>query len=153
MSLSKVAIFGFLTGIRSATAPAIVSHHLSQQKPDDLKGTPLVWLENDTVAQLFKVAAVGETIGDKLPFVPSRTLPPVLMWRMLWGGILGAALTRKREERLTHIVVGAISAAAGAYVAHDLRKAITDNTGIPDVVLGVAEDVIVVTVGQATINA
>ena len=83
--------------------------------------------------------AVGEAIGDKTAIVPARTSPPSLVGRMLSGALSGRALAGPPG-----VVLGALGALAGMFGAYRARAALTELTGLPDPLLGVAEDAIAV---------
>jgi uncharacterized membrane protein len=83
-------------------------------------------------------------IVDKLPVAPSRTSPPPLLGRAAIGAFVGAALFVSGGRRaLTGGVLGAVSALAGAYAGENLRLLGVERLGIPDPVVALLEDVVV----------
>jgi len=90
LALSAFAI-GIVAGLRSMTAPAAVSWaaHLHRL---DLRDSRLAWLGSAIAVYTISVLGLGELIADKLPFVPNRTTPLPMVFRVLSGAICGAAL-------------------------------------------------------------
>jgi uncharacterized membrane protein len=69
------------------------------------------------------VAVLGELAADKLPFTPSRLLPPSLVFRMGTGGAGAAALARRSGAPvLPSAVTGALASAAGSYAGYAWRQ-------------------------------
>ena len=139
----QAACLGVIAGMRSMAAPALVSGHLARNQSPGLGPSPLRWLGTAKAAKVTKFLAVGEIIGDKLPFTPSRIAPGPLFGRILSGGLSGATLCSARGKRADWgAVIGAAGAVAGAYGFYHLRQALARNLPIPDPVLGAAEDVL-----------
>src|SRR5260370_37210998 len=82
---------GVLGGLRSMTAPAVVSWaaHLGWLH---LENTPLAFLGSRYVPCILSVLAIGELIADKLPKTPSRKTPGPFAARILTGALSGAPL-------------------------------------------------------------
>lgn len=119
---------GAIDGLRSMTAPAATL--LAGDKP---------------LAGLALVAAGGELIVDKLPIAPARTIPPALLVRMLLGGLSGGAIAQRRDaSRLAGFALGAVGAAAATYAGYEIRRVLTKNLKVPDVVVALAEDALAV---------
>ncbi|HJX87294.1 MAG TPA: DUF4126 family protein, partial [Gemmatimonadales bacterium] len=91
MVLLLALALGVLAGLRSMTPPAVVAWaarlgHL------ELDPTPLAFLGSAVAAWLFAAAALGELVGDKLPFTPNRTRRGPFVARLLTGALSGGAL-------------------------------------------------------------
>ena len=82
--------FATLAGLRSMSAPAFLSHLLTHQPTSGLDGSPLRLLQKPLVATGLKLMAAGEMVADKLPGMPDRTAPSVLLGRLLSGALVGA---------------------------------------------------------------
>src|SRR5260370_8617212 len=82
---------GIVAGLRSMTAPAIVSWAARLHR-FDLSGSRLAFLASAAAVYIFSALGIGELIADKLPFVPNRTSPLPMVFRVLSGAICGAAL-------------------------------------------------------------
>ena len=88
---------------------------------------------------------IGEMFVDKLPvMVPSRTAPPPLLGRAASGAIAGAALFASDGRRsAAGGVLGAGAALASAYASERLRQQVAETLGVPDLVVALSEDAIV----------
>src|SRR5260370_8374971 len=92
MSIYVLAfLIGVIAGLRSMTAPAVVSWaaHLGWLH---LENTPLAFLGSRYVPCILSVLAIGELIADKLPKTPSRKTPGPFAARILTGALSGAPL-------------------------------------------------------------
>ena len=147
MSDAKVyaaaAIAGGVAGLRSMTAPAIVSQF-----------TTSGLLHNRTFAAISPVLAIGEAIADKLPFMPNRTLPGSVVFRAISGGFSGAAITSgHRRPVVWGIVIGAAAAIGATYAAFYLRRSAAKNLHVPDALVAFAEDALAVGAGVSALRA
>ena len=78
-----------------------------------------------------------------------RTEPPPLLGRIAMGALSGAIVAAWRGGPATGAaLVGGIAAAASTYLAYQLRKAAGQATGVPDPLLGLAEDALVIVAGS-----
>ncbi len=130
---------GLITGLRSLSGPAAVSAALADRI--------------DLAAQLapaLSLLAAGEMLADKLPFMPARTAPPVLAGRVLLGALAGGALAGAygRNLLLGAAIAGA-AAALSSYVGLALRRAASQRLGLPDPLVALAEDALVLAAGRA----
>jgi uncharacterized membrane protein len=91
------------------------------------------------------VAAAGEMASDKTPWIPPRSDPAALAGRVISGALAGRLVGGARGARL-----GAATAAAGTYASERARALLGERLGIPDPLLGVAEDALVIGVATAT---
>lgn len=139
----KATCLGVVAGMRSMAAPALVSNHLSRTPSEALAASPLRWLGTPKAATIFKVLALGEIGGDKLPFTPSRIAPGPLFGRIVLGGLSGAGLCAADGKRLeAGAMIGALGAVAGAYAFYYLRRTLGQKLPVPDPALGAVEDVL-----------
>src|ERR1700739_2745733 len=85
-------LLGFVCGLRSMTAPAVVAWgaHLGWLHLD---GSLLAFFANKISLVIFSLFALGELVADKLPFLPPRTQASPLGVRILFGAVCGAALS------------------------------------------------------------
>ena len=105
-------LIGVIAGLRAMTAPAAVSW-----------GAKLGWLhvENTWLAFLgyaatpyiLSVLAIGEIINDKFPKTPSRKAPPSFIFRIIVGGISGAAIGASNQMMVGGLLAGAVGAVGG----------------------------------------
>ena len=93
--------------------------------------------------------AVGELLGDKMPFAPDRTILPSMMFRALSGGVTAAALaSAQRQPIWLPAVVGATAALVASKIGLDLRKPYQTNP-YANAALGLTEDCVALTIGNA----
>ncbi len=89
------------------------------------------------------LAAAGELVADKLPFIPARTSPPALAVRVLAGALCGRALAQRREApALLGVTCGALGALAGSYGGYRARMYLTTARGWPALPVALGEDVL-----------
>jgi uncharacterized membrane protein len=132
---------GVIAGMRSMTAPALVSYKLSRTEPDPLPDSALHFITSFKAATTFAVLAGGELIGDKLPNTPDRTAFPQVTGRILSGALCGAALLKADGQPLAYgAVLGALGATVGSFAFFHLRRWLTHEKGLPDAAVAVAED-------------
>ncbi len=148
----KAAALGVVAGMRSMTAPALVSDRLAKNH-GAVADSRFAWMASPTTATVFKVLAAGELVGDKLPMTPSRLAPGPLTGRIASGALCGAALCASDRERAeVGAVVGALAAVAGAWAFYHLRRSADAATGLPDPVVAVVEDALAVGGGWYALN-
>jgi uncharacterized membrane protein len=94
------------------------------------------------------LAAAGEMAADKTPWVPPRSAAPALTGRVISGALAGRLLGAARGARL-----GAAVAAASTYPSERARALLGGRLGVPDPLLGIAEDALVVGVATAGAGA
>jgi uncharacterized membrane protein len=140
---------GIIAGMRSVSAPAFVSDHLSQSESEALADSPLKYLGRPRIASMFRIAAAGEMVADKLPIIPDRILAGSLAGRAASGALCGAALCKAEGQRAADgAIIGGISAVVSAFAFYYLRRSLARTTIVPDALLGVAEDALVIAIGQ-----
>jgi uncharacterized membrane protein len=138
---------GGLVGMRSATPLAAISSFaadVGDERLQTLFAHPLVKLG-------LQGMALGELVADKLPFTPARTDTLPLLGRIFFGGVVGALTYPK--ARLLGAALGALAAAGVTYATYHLRRALTHEVGIPDPIVALAEDALVVTSARAAASA
>lgn len=121
-----------VTGLKATFGPALIS--AAQDRPE--KGA-------------LAMAALGEIVIDKLPFVPSRSRLPLLLPRMLAGfWTARKSLEGDGVDDPGAAAMGAAVAAGVAIAAPMVRRTLRVVLGVPDAVLGVAEDYLALKVGS-----
>jgi uncharacterized membrane protein len=146
----QAAGLGIIAGMRAFSAPAVISHVYSRHPSKNLAYTPLQFIQNITTSKVFKVLAAAELVGDKLPYTPNRTSPGGLTGRFLSGALCGA-IVYKAGDKSAFLggLIGGVTAVASAFGCMLLRVGLGKYTRIPDPVIGVIEDAIVITAGVA----
>src|SRR6202034_2032337 len=92
MSLLVLAfLIGVVAGLRSLTAPAVVSWG-ARLGWLHLENTGLSGLGAPITPYVLSALAIAELINDKLPKTPSRKAPVPFAFRIVTGALCGAAL-------------------------------------------------------------
>ncbi|HLL40820.1 MAG TPA: DUF4126 family protein [Rubrobacteraceae bacterium] len=142
-TLGRALGLGAVAGVRSMSAPALLSRAASRGNIEGIEDTPFAFLASSRAARILTVLAVGEALADKLPFSPDRISPPGLIGRMASGGLVGAALFAAAGHRATiGAGLGLLSAAAASYPSYYLRVKTQEKFGVPNWALGLVEDVL-----------
>lgn len=129
------------------SGPAFLSRAASKELIS-LDGTPLAFLGSKRLSQALGLMTLGELVGDKFSITPSRTSPPVLLWRAASGGLVGAAsFASDGRHNTTGAVLGSSAAIAAAIAGEWIRALTGRKTGLPDPFVALAEDAIVLVVG------
>ena len=148
--LARAALLGAATGIRSQLPLALLARAAAHGELVGGETSSPAWLRHPRTARLTALSAIGETVGDKLPFVPARTKPGPLLGRVVFGGLVGAlAMRAQGEDPLGGALAGAAAGGLLAVVATKLRAAGVKRTGLPDVLWGTGEDFVTLAVGLA----
>lgn len=149
----KAAGLGAISGLRSMSGPALASRAAARGRLP-LEGTTLAFLGSSRVSKTLVVMAVGELVGDKLPFTPSRTALPSLLGRAASGALVGAALFASDGRRaVTGAAVGSSAAVAAAFAGESLRTLAGEKTGLSDPVVALAEDAVVLFGGSRLLQS
>ncbi len=144
----KAFSVGVIAGMRSMSAPALISHFLCKVPADALQDSPLRIMQMPLVSTGLKILAGTEIIADKLPGTPNRIALPVLMVRGLAGALAGLTLNQaNKETKWTGALLGGLGAIAGSYGFFYLRKQLSKSTNLPDPVWAVLEDVLMLAAG------
>src|SRR5690242_6943391 len=119
---AAAAAMGMIAGLRSLTAPALVSV-AANRCTLPLRRSRLRFLGGSRAAFALGALAIGELIADKLPSTPNRTIPGSLAARIASGATCGAAISMSERECVAvGAVLGGIAAAGGTFAGYQLRK-------------------------------
>lgn len=144
----QAAGLGMIAGARTFMAPAVISHMYSRHPSRYLEHTPFAFMQTITTSKVFKVLALGELVGDKLPNTPNRTAVPGLIGRTVSGILAGATVYQAHGKKpVIGGLIGGVSAVAATFGCFFLRRAVGKNTPIPDPVIGAVEDVLTIAAG------
>jgi uncharacterized membrane protein len=139
----KALGLGAISGLRSLSGPALLSRAATNGN-FSLDRTALSFLGAPRVSKTLLVLALGELVVDKLPATPSRTALPPLLGRAASGALVGAALFASDGRRAAAgAALGSSAAVAAAFAGERLRVFVGEKTGLPDPVVALAGDVIV----------
>jgi len=145
-ALALAFAIGVIAGLRSMTAPAVVSW-AAQWKWLDLNQSPLAFLGSTVAAYILAAGAIIELIVDKLPKTPSRTALPGLIARFVLGGLSGAALCAAAHQSVVvGGVLGAAGGLAGAFGGYAVRTRLSRALK-SDLVAALLEDAVAIGVG------
>jgi len=136
-------LIGVFAGLRSLTAPAVVSWatYLGWLKLD---GPPALFGHVASVA-IFTVLAIAELVADKLPKTPARTAPLGLGARIVTGAISGAAVAvAGNPAAALGAVVGAVGGVVGAFAGYQARVRLVKALGTRDLFVALLEDAIAI---------
>jgi uncharacterized membrane protein len=132
---------GFVAGLRSLTAPALVSWaaHLGGLP---LRGTGLSFMSSPIAVAVFSLLAILELIGDLLPQTPSRIAPLPLGARIISGGLCGACIyAAAGNVAWTGVFWGIVGALIGSYLGYYVRGGLGNSLKIRDAFIAVPEDI------------
>ena len=148
------ACLGVIAGMRSMSAPALVSRHFAAAPSPHLAASAFGWLGSPRTAQVLTLLALGEVGADKLPFIPARTEPGPLAARGVSGALAGGAVCASAgESTAAGAAVGALAALASSFAFYHLRRTLGERGRLPDPVLAVAEDALALGLGRAALGA
>jgi uncharacterized membrane protein len=145
---TRVLGLGAITGLRAMAAPAALSRAVTDGRIEGLEDTPFSILGAPGVSRVLRTLEIGELIVDKLPLTPSRTSPPPLLGRMALGALVGAALFASEDRaQAAGGMLGATAALASAYAGESLRVNASKKLGVPDPIVALLEDGLVLLAG------
>jgi len=143
MSLLVLALLiGVIAGLRSMTAPAVVSW-AARLGWININSSWLAFLGYSWTPWILSIAAFGELITDKLPSTPSRKMPPSFAFRIVSGSISGAAIGISHGSLLLGLVGGAIGAVIGTLGGAAARSALAKIFG-KDLPAALLEDAVAI---------
>lgn len=116
-------LIGIIAGLRSMTAPAVVSW-AARLGWIHVNSSWLAFLGYMWTPWVLGIAALGELVADKLPSTPSRKAPPSFAFRIVSGSISGAAIGISRGSLPLGLAGGAIGAVAGTLGGAAFRSAL-----------------------------
>jgi uncharacterized membrane protein len=143
MSILAFAFFiGVIAGLRSLTAPAVVSW-AARLGWLHLENSPLAFLGAPITPYILTALAIGELIADKLPKTPSRKGPLGFGARLMTGALCGAALGASVQMLGAGLVAGMLGAVAGTFGGYEARMRLSRTIG-KDLPVALLEDAIAV---------
>lgn len=149
----KIVELAAIAGLRSMSAPSLLSNYLNAHSSRRLGRTPLGFMQTEKAAKVLSILALAEKVADKLPGTPNRIKPAVLIGRALSGALVGATLSNtKKRPSIGAVGLGLASAVAATYASFYLRKKLAKSTFIPDAVWGLAEDFAVTRMGRNVLS-
>lgn len=138
---------GIVAGLRSLTAPAVVSWaaHLGWI---NLHGTPLAFMSSVWAVAIFTLLGIIELVADQLPSTPSRTAPVGLSARIVTGALSGACLGVAGGATLwLGALAGALGGIAGAFGGYHARVGLVRALRVADFAVAIPEDLVAIGLG------
>lgn len=135
---------GIVAGLRSLTAPAVVSWaaYLGWLT---LGGSVLGFMGSVAAAAIFSLLALVEFVGDMLPTTPSRTSLVPLLARIVMGGLCGACLCVSAGQSLVAgAAIGGIGGVIGAFGGYQARTRLGRALGVKDIFIAIPEDLVAI---------
>ena len=137
-------LIGFISGLRSLTAPAVVAF-AAYRNWLNLNGTSLSFLGSIVAVVIFALLAILELLADQLPSTPSRTKPPGLIARILFGALSGAAVGLAGAQSIVVAgCLGIVGALAGTFGGYQARTRLVRTLRVPDFVIASLEDAVAI---------
>lgn len=122
------------------TAPAAVSWAAGNGRLT-LGNSLLALLDSERAGRTTRKLAVGEFISDKTPLLPSRLKPASLAWRLISGGVCGAAFSiSDGENPRAGAALGATGALVGSLLGFAWRTRVHEQFHIPELPAALLED-------------
>jgi uncharacterized membrane protein len=112
MLLLCAFLVGFVAGLRSMLAPAVVSW-AARLGLLNVDRTYVALMDSRITVAVFTVLAVCELIVDKLPATPSRKQPLPFAIRIMCGALVGATVGASGGKLIVGAILGAVGAVAG----------------------------------------
>src|SRR5438270_5742958 len=126
---------GVIAGLRSLTAPAVVSWAVRLGWLD-LRQTGFAFLGSTAAVCVLTALAAAELVGDKLPKTPSRKSPGPFMARVVLGALSGAALcAAAKQSAAAGALLGAVGGVAGTLGGYEARTHLVKALKVPDLVI------------------
>jgi uncharacterized membrane protein len=135
---------GIIAGLRSLTAPALVSW-AARLGWLDLSGSWLSFLGSRAATIILSLLALGELVADKLPKTPNRTDLGPLVFRAITGGFSSIAICASAHQSpVIGAILGVLGAIAGAFAGYEIRHRLVETFRLPDFGVAVAEDIVAI---------
>jgi uncharacterized membrane protein len=135
-------LIGIIAGLRSMTAPAVVSW-AARLGWIHVNSSWLAFLGYAWTPWILSLAALGELVADKLPTTPSRKAPPSFIFRIISGSFSGAAIGISHGSLPLGLAGGAIGAVIGTLGGAAARSALAKLSG-KDLPAALVEDAIAI---------
>ena len=136
-------LIGVIAGLRSLTAPAVVSWG-ARLGWLHLENTWLAFFGFAATAYVFSALAIAELVSDKLPKTPSRKAPVGFGARIVTGALCGAALGATADAWIGGLIAGVLGAIAGTLGGYEFRARLVRAIGGNDLPIALLEDAIAI---------
>ncbi len=144
----KAILLGIVAGMRTVSAPAFVMS-LTYSRPRS-QNPIFIFMRSRHFHGILKIAAVGEMIADKLPFISDRISPGPLLARTLSGAFCGGLLFKESGKReIFGAATGGFTALVSTSIFYHIRKLIGIKSGVHDAIIGFCEDIAATAIGMS----
>jgi uncharacterized membrane protein len=134
------------------TAPAAVTWAAGHGRLS-LGNSPLSLLDSARAEKITRKLALGEFVSDKTPLLPSRLKPGSLLFRLLSGGVCGAAFSLSEGEKPgAGVALGATGALVGSLLGYAWRTRVVKQWEIPDIAGALMEDAVAIGLAAAVVS-
>jgi len=124
-----ILVLGIATGMRTMTGIAVVCWY-AWLGMFILHNTRAEWAANLVSVMVFTVLALGEYYGDTLPTTPSRKKLPLVLARVVFGGLVGAIAAKAMgEPGAGGVILGVSGALIGTYGGYSFRMRMAKGFG------------------------
>jgi len=135
-AFQKAMRLAAVSGLRSMLGPALVATATRRPERDQLIA-----------------AAVAEMVLDKIPLMPSRaSLLPLVARGLAGAWVANTIMKEEGEDNPWAVPIGAAVAMGVAAAAPRIRGLLRVALGVPDVVLGLAEDALAIKLGADSVG-
>ena len=138
---------GFVGGLRSVTAPAVVAWaaHLGLL---NLSQSRLSFMGSAWAVAILTLGALGEFVADKLPSMSARTTVGPLVFRIVVGLLTGACFgIAGGVSPWAPALLGAIGGIAGAFAGYHGRVGLVRSLNVRDFMIAIPEDLLAIGLG------
>jgi uncharacterized membrane protein len=138
---------GLVSGLRTFSGVAAVTWaaHLGWI---NLSGSPLAFMGSRWALVLFSILALAEYVFDQLPSTPARTIPTQVIARLVTGTLSGACLAVTGGiSILMGVIAAVVGILVGTYGGYHTRVGLVRSLKVPDIAVGVPEDLIAICLG------
>ncbi len=133
------------------TAPAAVSWAASNGRLS-LTNSPLALLDSARAERTTRKLALGEFVSDKASVLPSRLKPGSLLFRLISGGVCGAAFSVSEGEKpAAGAALGATGALVSSLLGYAWRTRVIKQWQIPDLAGALMEDALAIGLAAAVV--
>ncbi len=150
--LLMALLIGVVAGLRSLTAPAVVSW-AAFLGWINLHATWASWVANIVTVVVLSLLAVGELVTDKLPKTPPRTAAPSFAARLVLGAFAGAAIGAAWHYTLSSLGAGVIGAVLGTLGGYHARRRLVAARNGHDLPIALLEDAVAILGGFSILAA
>jgi uncharacterized membrane protein len=135
---------GMVAGLRSATAPMVVSW-AARLGWLDFSEMRAAFMADPWTSSVLTAMVIAELVIDKLPQAPSRKALPGFIVRLTVGTLVGATVAAGAGiSGLIGAACGASGAVAGTLGGYEARTRLVKALNVPDLVIALIEDAIAV---------